>query len=160
MAKTHRYHLTVTWTGNSGSGTANYQAYERSHTIQAKHKPAIAGSSDLAFRGDKTKYNPEELLVSALASCHMLWFLHLCADAGVTVLAYEDQATGTLTESTDGGGQFTSVTLNPTVTVRDPAMAAKTPELHQKASALCFIARSVNFSVHHIPVCKVLPAPE
>jgi organic hydroperoxide reductase OsmC/OhrA len=149
MAQEHLYCLTITWTGNTGRGTADYRAYERSHTIQAEQKAIIGASSDPAFRGDKTKYNPEELLVSALASCHMLWFLHLCANAGITVLDYVDQATGTMTERADGGGQFTAVTLNPVVTVLHHTMAAKTNELHQKANALCFIANSVNFPVYH-----------
>ena len=47
----------------------------------------IAGSADPAFRGDRTRYNPEDLLVASLAACHMLWYLHLAADAGVVVVA-------------------------------------------------------------------------
>ncbi|WP_276347884.1 OsmC family protein [Daejeonella sp. JGW-45] len=153
MSAQHNYQLTVKWTGNTGTGTSGYRAFERSHTIQAGNKPEIAGSSDPSFRGDKSRYNPEELLLASLSSCHMLWYLHLCAEAGVIVTGYEDHATGKMTEMESGSGQFTEVTLNPKVTVSDIAMAGKANELHKKANEMCFIARSVNFPVRHI--CKV-----
>lgn len=155
MGKTHLYNLTIQWTGNTGKGTTDYQAYERSHTIIAKDKADILGTSDPKFRGDPTKHNPEELLVASLSSCHMLWYLHLCAEAGVIVIDYTDDATGTMTETANGGGHFTEVTLHPTVTVLDEAMIAKANELHPKANELCFIANSVNFPVRHQPVAKV-----
>ncbi|MBE7172869.1 MAG: OsmC family protein [Williamsia sp.] len=152
MGKQHNYHLTMNWTGNKGSGTSDYKAYERSHVIQTDGKAEIQASSDPAFRGDNTKYNPEELLVAALSSCHLLSYLHQCAVAGVVVTAYTDTATGTMKETPDGGGHFTEVTLNPVVTVKDPSMMERAKELHHKASLLCFIANSVNFPVHHRPV--------
>ncbi|NUN99091.1 MAG: OsmC family protein [Saprospiraceae bacterium] len=151
----HHYRLTLQWTGNKGTGTSHYRAYERSHTIIADNKVEILGSSDPAFRGDPTKHNPEELLVAALSSCHMLSYLHLCAVAGVVVTAYVDQASGTMVETADGGGHFTEVTLNPVVTVAEPAMMEKANALHGKASEVCFIANSVNFPVHHRPTCKI-----
>lgn len=115
------------------------------------NKKNIYGSSDPLFRGDKTKHNPEDLLVSSLSACHMLWYLHLCSQAGVIVTDYIDNATGTMVETESGGGQFTEVTLNPKVTVTDKAMIEKANELHQKANELCFIASSVNFRVRHNP---------
>ena len=151
----HHYNLTVKWTGNTGTGTSNYRSFERSHTIIAGNKPAIFASSDPAFRGDKTKYNPEELFLASLSSCHMLWYLHLCAEAGVIVTDYVDNATGIMLETPDGGGHFTEVTLNPVVTVSEIAMTEKANELHTKANALCFIANSVNFPVYHKPVCTI-----
>lgn len=156
MAKQHQYALTVTWTGNKGEGTSTYRAYERSHTISVENKPAILGSSDPAFRGDKTMYNPEEFLVASLSSCHMLSYLHLCAVAGVVVLAYTDKATGTMVETPDGGGHFTEVTLYPNVIVAEASMVAKANELHHQANKLCFIANSCNFPVHHEPSCRVV----
>lgn len=149
MSAQHNYQLTVTWTGNTGTGTSGYRAFERSHTIQAENKPEIAGSSDPAFRGDKSCYNPEELLLASLSSCHMLWYLHLCSEAGIIVTGYADHATGIMTETENGSGQFTEVTLHPEVTISDSAMAGKANGLHKKANEMCFIARSVNFPVRH-----------
>jgi organic hydroperoxide reductase OsmC/OhrA len=113
MRKEHTYKLTVRWTGNTGSGTLNYKSYERSHVISAENKPEIFASSDPVFRGDKTKYNPEELLVASLSGCHMLWFLHLCAEAGIVVTGYSDNPTGIMTETENGGGKFKEVVLRP-----------------------------------------------
>lgn len=147
----HHYKATIRWTGNKGTGTNNYKNYERSHEISIENKLDILGSSDPAFRGDKTKHNPEDLLVSSLSACHMLWYLHLCSEAGVIVVDYIDNATGLMIETANGGGQFTEVTLNPIVTVTDKAMLDKANELHTKANKLCFIANSVNFPVKHKP---------
>ncbi len=151
MNAEHNYNITITWTGNKGTGTSNYQAYERSHTIAIDGKPEILGSSDPNFQGDKSKYNPEELLVASLSSCHMLWYLHLCAEAKIVVLNYIDNATGTMVETTNGGGHFTEVTLKPVVTLSENSMLKEALRLHQKANELCFIANSVKFPVHHQP---------
>ncbi len=149
MDKEHHYSATIRWTGNMGSGTKSYRNYERSHVISMENKPDILASSDAAFRGDKTKYNPEDLLVASLSSCHMLWYLHLCSVAGVIVENYMDNAKGTMVETDNGGGRFSEVTLYPIVTVRDESMISKAQELHAEAHKLCFIANSVNFPVHH-----------
>jgi len=145
----HEYQINLKWTGNQGSGTSKYREYKRDHTISIKGKPDILGSSDPAFRGDPKRYNPEDMLVASLASCHMLWFLHLCATNKIVVLNYEDEATGTMTENTDGSGQFKSVTLNPHITLADHSMEAKADSLHEKANKACFIANSCNFPVYH-----------
>src|SRR5687767_7185721 len=114
MEHEHLYNLTVTWTGNRGTGTSDYRAYSRDHEIHCEGKAVrLPGSSDAAFRGDPARYSPEELLVASLSSCHMLWFLHLCADAGIVVTGYRDSATGTMSEHSDGSGEFTRVTLRP-----------------------------------------------
>ena len=151
MKGQHNYNLTAKWTGNTGTGTSNYKAFERSHTIFVNNKVDLLGSSDPAFRGDKTKHNPEELLVASLSTCHMLWYLHLCAEAGVIVVDYVDNATGIMMETSDGGGHFTEVTLNPIVIVTENSMIERANELHYKANELCFIANSVNFPIYHKP---------
>lgn len=136
------------WTGNLGTGTSTYRSYSRDHEISGEDKAdPIPGSSAPVFRGDKSRYNPEELLVGALASCHMLWMLHLCADRGIAVTQYEDCAEGTMAEHADGSGEFTRVVLHPRLTLADPSRAGELDALHAKAHALCFIARSVNFEV-------------
>jgi organic hydroperoxide reductase OsmC/OhrA len=154
MGRSHNYEVAIKWTGNNGTGTSDYRAYERSHTIQTGEKVVIEGSSDPAFRGDRTKYNPEEFLVAALSTCHMLSYLHVCVVAGIVVTDYTDNATGKMEETANGGGHFVEVTLNPKVTVKDSSMTEKANELHHKASELCFIAASVNFPVNHNPSCQ------
>jgi organic hydroperoxide reductase OsmC/OhrA len=149
LAKEHRYLVTVQWTGNTGTGTSGYRNYERHHDILSDGKPAIAASSDPVFRGDRTRWNPEELLVAALASCHQLAYLHLCAVAGVVVVGYTDQAEGRMVQTPDGAGHFERVVLRPRVTIAAGSDAAKALQLHHEAHAMCFIARSVNFPVDH-----------
>lgn len=149
--KNHHYKITIQWTGNQGTGTSGYRAYERSHTISAENKTVIEGSSDPAFRGDRTQYNPEELFLSSLSSCHMLWYLHFCSEAGIIVTDYTDEAIGIMTETASGSGHFTEVTLYPRVTVAEESMIEKAEQLHHKANQYCFIANSVNFPVKHKP---------
>ena len=146
----HEYRVRVVWTGNGGSGTAT-RGYSRAHRITAAGKPAIEGSSDPGFRGDPARWNPEELLLASLSACHKLWYLGLCADAGVTVTSYEDAAEGCMAEEPDGAGQFVSVVLRPRVAIAIGSDAAKAEALHQVAHRMCFIARSVNFPVEHRP---------
>lgn len=153
--KQHFYKSTVIWTGNKGTGTNDYRSYERSHTINIAGKPDILASSDAVFRGEKHKHNPEDLMVAALSGCHMLWYLHLCSDNGVIVTYYADHAMGTMDENPDGSGQFSEVTLHPEVVVKDASMIEKANALHHEAQKMCFMARSVNFPVHHKPVARV-----
>jgi organic hydroperoxide reductase OsmC/OhrA len=152
VVRTHGYDVSVTWTGNRGTGTSGYRAYDRDHDVHAGGLPAIAGSSDPAFRGDPRRWNPELELTAALSQCHMLAYLHLCAAAGVTVVAYTDDAHGVMAEAADGGGHFTEVVLRPRVTVASPDMIDTATALHGEASAKCFIASSVNFPVRHEPI--------
>jgi organic hydroperoxide reductase OsmC/OhrA len=152
----HRYEVITRWTGNCGSGTSEYRGYSRDHETSAPGKSQpIPGSADAHFRGDATRYNPEELLVASLSSCHMLWYLHLCADAGIVVTAYADTGQGTMVEDEAGGGRFTEVVLNPRATITRPEQAEEALALHAKAHQLCFIANSVNFPVRHVPAVSV-----
>lgn len=151
----HHFTTETVWTGNTGSGTSTYRSYERSHEVTSGRKPAIAGSSAPAFRGDAAAWNPEELVIAALANCHMLAFLHLAADAGVVVVAYRDAASGAMKQTPGGGGHFTEVVLHPEVTVSDAGMAARCAELHDRAHELCFVAASVSFPVRHEPTVQV-----
>ena len=153
-AKDHSYSVTVTWTGNTGAGTTGYRAYARTHEIAAHGKPAIPASSDPAFRGDKARYNPEEMLVASLSSCHMLWYLHLCATEGIVVLSYEDIAEGVMQEDEHGGGRFTDVVLQPEITIAAGSNIERARALHAEAHAKCFIANSVNFEIRHEPVLR------
>ena len=149
MSKKHHYKTKIVWTGNRGEGTTDAGKYERVHTVSVECKPDILASSDIPFRGDGTKHNPEDFLVSALSSCHMLWYLHLCADAGVIVTAYEDNAVGVMEEKPTGGGNFVEVILHPVITLKQKAMQAMAEQLHTTANQKCFIANSCNFPVKH-----------
>ncbi|UKA48060.1 OsmC family protein [Arthrobacter sp. FW305-123] len=148
----HHYALTVRWTGNLGEGTASYRGYSRDHDIEISGLPTLKGSADPTFHGDRTRYNPEQLLLAALSQCHMLSFLHVAVKHGVVVTGYEDNAEGLMKLNRDGSGQFESVTLKPHVTITDPAQAELVPQLHHEANEVCFIARSVNFPVLHEPM--------
>jgi organic hydroperoxide reductase OsmC/OhrA len=149
--KQHNYEVRIDWTGNDGVGTKTYKGYRRDHTITSPGKPQIEGSSDPNFRGDRSRYNPEELLVASLSACHMLWYLHLCSANQVTVLDYHDAALGVMRENEDGSGEFLRVTLKPAVKISAGNDRAKALALHSEAHHLCFIARSVNFPVEVTP---------
>lgn len=157
--KLHSYSVSLRWTGNQGTGTSGYRAYSRDHELSAGSKPAIPGSSDPNFRGDPARWNPEEMLVASLSSCHQLWYLHLCSAHNICVLAYEDDASGEMQEEADGAGQFVSVTLRPRVTIKPGGDAELAKRLHHDASEQCFIARSVNFPVRHEPEIVVHDLP-
>ena len=153
--KEHKYAVSVRWSGNRGTGTSGYRDYGRDHLISAAGKPTIEGSADRVFFGDPERWNPEELLVAALSQCHMLSFLHVAADAGVIVISYSDEATGTLTLNGAGGGAMSEVTLRPAIEVV-AGHTADIDALHHTAQGLCFIANSINFPVHHEPVTSVV----
>ncbi len=144
----HYYSIRTVWTGNLGQGTKTYSGYSRNHEWSGAEKyAAILGSSDPGFRGDRTRYNPEELLVMSLSSCHMLWMLHLLADAGIVITEYSDEASGTMMTHPDGAGEFVEVTLRPLMKLEDPRRTEEALKLHEKAHEKCFIARSVKFRV-------------
>lgn len=151
MIKSHHYRTNISWKGNLGGGTADYRGYSRNHDITIEGKGVIPASSDANFRGDRSRYTPEDLFVSSLSGCHMLWYLHLCAANGIVVVEYTDDAEGEMQENEDGSGQFLSVTLHPQVVVADTNMIDQATSLHADANRMCFIARSVNFPVRHEP---------
>lgn len=155
MAHEHNYKLTAVWTGNKGDGTKNVRTYDRSHTVSIQGKPDLFLTTDNPAVGDKSKLNPEDLLVSALSSCHMLSYLYLCSLEGVIITSYLDNATGIMIENESGGGKFKEVTLNPIVSVTEESMVEKAIVLHHKAHEICYIANSVNFEVKCNPTCTV-----
>ncbi len=154
VARTHTYAVRVSWTGNQGTGTSDYRAYSRDHDVTADGVATIAASSDPAFRGDPARWNPELQLTAALSQCHMLWYLSLCAEAGVTVVAYTDRALGIMAEADDGAGRFTEVVLRPRVIITCADLLDTAMSLHERANEKCFIANSVNFPVRHEAVVE------
>jgi organic hydroperoxide reductase OsmC/OhrA len=152
MNKEHHYQLTTRWTGNDGTGTKNVKKYDRSHTVSIEGKPELFLTTDNAFVGDKSKLNPEDLLVSAISSCHMLSYLYVCSLEGIIVLEYTDRASGVMVENESGGGKFREVTLNPVIRVAESSMIERAIELHHKAHEICYIANSVNFPVECKPM--------
>ncbi len=151
MPAEHTYEVAVRWTGNLGTGTSTYRAYSRNHEVSAADRPVLLGSSEPSFRGDPRRWSPEDLLVAALAQCHLLWYLHLASVAGVVVTAYTDTPLGTMVLEPDGGGYFTRVLLRPVVTVQEASMLDPALAVHHEANAKCFLARSMNFPVVHEP---------
>lgn len=154
MAHEHNYKLTAVWTGNAGEGTKNVRTYDRSHTVSIQGKPELLLTTDNPAVGDKSKLNPEDLLVSAISSCHLLSYLYLCSMDGIIVTDYTDHATGIMLEKESGGGSFKEVTLNPVIKVAYESMVEKAIELHHKAHEICYIANSVNFEVKCNPTCS------
>lgn len=149
------YTAQLRWLGNRGDGTAAYESYGREYRVRINGKADLLGSADPAFRGDPGLHNPEELLLIALASCHMLAYLALCARAGVRVLEYADDSSGTLALDGKGGGQMAEVVLCPRATVAQEADRTRAAALHDEAHARCFIASSCNFPVRHEPTVRV-----
>lgn len=147
MSKQHSYTSTIVWTGNRGQGTAEYRGYERTWEVRTPGKPVIQCSNDPLLGGDPSKPNPEDLLLSALASCHMLWYLHLACEAGIVVTGYQDVPVGVGETSPSGAGRFVSATLRPSIRVRRGADLARADALHAQIHEYCFIARSVSFPV-------------
>jgi len=151
----HDYKAHLIWDGNLGDGTSTYTGYGRKYRLQIDGKPDLMGSADPIFRGDANVYNPEDLFVAALSSCHLLSYLALCARMKINVIAYEDDASGTMVMRPDGGGKFESVTLRPIVTIAPGSDPKRALELHETAQDLCFIAASVSIPILHEPQIKV-----
>ena len=149
MKGEHHYKQRLIWDGNRGDGTSSYAKYGRNYRLLIEGKPEIHGTADTAFRGEAEKWNPEDLFLGAISSCHMLSYLALCARERISVLSYEDEATGVMKEDGKGGGRFEEVTLHPIVTIADPAHAQRAQELHERAHQLCFIASSCSVPIHH-----------
>lgn len=145
----HHYQVRVQWQGCRDTGTTGYRDYGREHQLSAPGKATIEGSADPAFLGNADRWNPEELLVGSLSACHKLWYLHLCAEAGVVVLAYDDHVDGEMDAAL---GRFTRVTLRPHITLSADSSESLALELHERAHEKCFIANSVNFSVECQPI--------
>lgn len=154
-----RHGATVEWTRGDAEFTGG--RYSRRHVWRFDGGAVVAGSASPhvvpAPFSDPSAVDPEEAFVAALASCHMLWFLSIAAEAGCRVDRYRDAASGVLARDPDGRMAMTEVTLRPDVRfsgdrVPDgPAIRA----MHHAAHAACFIANSVRTDVRCEPV---LPA--
>lgn len=151
MSKLQEYKSKLYWTGNKGTGTSAYKAYDRTWRLEIDGKPKIDCSNDPILGGDPSKYNPEDMLISALSSCHMLWYLHLCSQAGVVVLSYADEPVGYGELEATGKGKFTSAILRPKIEITPESDAKAALEIHEQIHEYCFIARSVNFPVTYEP---------
>lgn len=155
MIGEHHYQLTSTWTGNTGTGTSGYREYSRDITVEVAGKPALLASADKPFHGDPTRWNPEDMLLASLSQCHLLSYLYVAVTMGVVVVAYSDEASGTMLEDGKDGGEFTEVMLRPRVVVQSADMVDAATAAHARAHELCYIARSVKFPVRHEPIIEV-----
>lgn len=147
MGRQHPFNSHIVWTGNRGEGTRSYRGYDRTWEIRTPGKPVVACSNDPLLGGDPSRPNPEDLLISSLSACHMLWYLHLASNAGIVVMNYEDSPIGLGETASNGAGRFLSATLRPKIRVVAGADIAKADSLHHEVSKYCFIARSVNFPI-------------
>lgn len=154
---THGYAVDIEWTGNRGTGTSGFRDYGRDHVVRAAGLPDLPGTADPSFHGDRDRWNPEQLLLAALAQCHMLSYFHLAVKHGVGVVAYSDAATATMRLNRDGSGEFIEAVLHPRITLADESRRALADSLHEQAHQVCFIARSVNFPVLNHPVDPAQP---
>ena len=152
----HEYSARVVWTGNRGQGTATYRGYDRTWEVQTPGKSVIPCSNDPLLGGDPTLHNPEDLLIAALSSCHMLWFLHLASDAGIAVQAYQDDPLVIGESLPSGAGRFLRATLRPDITVPKGTDLEKAEAIHHDIHKYCYIARSVNFPVNYAATYKFL----
>jgi len=154
--KNHKYQITTHWDSKFSGVTSDYTSYSRNHKISSVGKPEISASSDPMFRGDQSKYNPEELFLASISSCHMLWYLHLCSNNKIKVIDYLDHATGTMVEENSGCGRFSEVILNPKVIINGSDNNELALKLHHEANKNCFIANSCNFPIVHKPKIKLV----
>jgi organic hydroperoxide reductase OsmC/OhrA len=150
------HHIVLNW--EKGDGPFTYDAYSRNHAISFKNsQETMIVSASPAYKGDGSKADPEDLLVAALSSCHMLSFLAIAAKKKLTVLSYQDDAVGFLENDsstgdgtgggTGGGGKLwiTRVILRPRVAI--DVDAETLAHIHHSAHAACFIANSVKTQV-------------
>ncbi|MUK00772.1 OsmC family peroxiredoxin [Vibrio cholerae] len=147
----HEYRARLRWTGNLGSGASGYRSYSRDHEIEVDGPGVLPGTADPTFHGSRDRWNPEQLLLTAVAQCHMLSYLHVAVKAGLVVTGYGDSASGSLRLNRDGSGEFTGILLRPKVELADAEQTELADSLHAEAHRLCFIARSVAFPVRHEP---------
>lgn len=150
-AKTHDYTVKIEWTGNRGTGTSAYRAYDRNWDLATPGKPLMHCSNDPLLGGNHEKHNPEDMLIAALSSCHMLWYLHLCSEAGVIVTSYQDNPIAVGEVEPSGKGRFLSATLKPRIEITAESDPVKAAQLHDEIHQVCFVARSVNFPVTYEP---------
>ena len=153
-SKAHEFQATIRWTGAGEAGTRDYKSYDRSYDVVIEGKPVVAGTAAPEYRGDPTRHNPEDMLVASSSSCHMLWYLHLCAVNNIVVMAYEDRAVGTLEVEKDGSGRFSEIMLRPKVTISAESDLELAESLHAEARVRCFIARTLNCPVTHDAVVE------
>jgi organic hydroperoxide reductase OsmC/OhrA len=147
--KIHQYNTQIIWTGNTGKGTETLNGYRRDYVIEVEGKPEIPGTSEISVQSNKVRYNPEELLQAAVSSCHMLWYLYLCAQKGIIITEYVDKSRGTMESVDQGGGRFTNITLGPKIKIKGKADLNVLNDLQDQAHHLCYIANSCNFPIAH-----------
>lgn len=147
----HEYTSHIEWTGNRGSGTSHYRKYDRTWDIAVPGKPHIHCSNDPLLGGDPTLMNPEDLLLSALSACHMLWYLHLASKAGIIVQSYADDPIGYGEMGADGAGRFARAVLRPKIKISRGSDLERAHTIHHEIHQYCFIARSMNFPIDYAP---------
>lgn len=147
----HSHTATVEW--RRGDQIFTDRRYSRAHEWRFDGGAVVAGSSAPSSvplpMSDPTAVDPEEALVAAVSSCHMLFFLGYASQAGFTVDSYVDEAEGILDQDDRGKTAITAVTLRPRIVwsgERTPSQA-EIDALHHRSHEDCFIANSIHASV-------------
>ncbi|MBF4469919.1 OsmC family protein [Flavobacterium sp. HJJ] len=153
MGFKHLFKVKLNWNSVPKETISTSRKYLKNHQITIEGKEILNLSAAKAFKGDPSLYNPEDLLLSSVVSCHMMSYLYVCSQNGIDILSYQDDAEATLEVSENGSGRFIEVRLYPKVVIQQKEKIAEALELHSKANELCFIANSCNFKIVHFPAC-------
>ena len=150
----HLFKVALNWMKKDNISSSLSRIYTKSHHISIEGKPDLEVSAAKAFKGDPNLYNPEDLLLSSLTSCHMMSYLYCCAQHKIEVISYQDHSEATLQVNPDGSGKIVKVDLFPDIIISDSSQIELAISLHKKANELCFIANSCNFPVYHHAKCS------
>ncbi|WP_159022904.1 OsmC family protein [Formosa sp. L2A11] len=155
MSTSFQFHINNSWSLEEATSTKKEGGSLKTHQVFLEDGKRLDVSAAKPFKGDASKYNPEELLMAALSSCHFMSYLYVCEQAGISILEYSDSVEGFLMLNNDGSGAFTKVTLNPKVKIESESQKQLAEDLHKKAGALCFIANSCAFTIEYKPKIEV-----
>lgn len=150
----HLFKVKLNWFFDHKHTSSSSKLYYKNHTITIEGKRDLELSAAKAFKGDATRYNPEDLFLSSLVSCHMMSYLYVCSQNGIEIVSYTDAAEATLEQTETGSGRFVEVRLYPKIIITCKEKKAIAIALHKKANKLCFIANSCNFPIKHFPTCE------
>lgn len=148
----HRFEATASWSRGDSPATTALRRFSRASTLSTPSAPALEVSAARTFFGDRDRWNPETLLLGALAECHLLSFLRQAGLSGLDVADAQVHAEGTLRVHADGSGEFVAARLVPHVRWAGAVSSEREDELHAAAHEQCFIARSIAFPVTVMPV--------
>ncbi|QDO92455.1 osmotically inducible protein OsmC [Formosa sediminum] len=144
-----QFKISNSWSLEHASKITSKGGSIKTHQVFLEKGKTLEVSAAKPFKGDPSKYNPEELLMAALSSCHFMSYLYVCEQAGITILEYSDTVEGILNLQANGSGAFAKISLNPQVKIENQDQIQLAESLHEKAGNLCFIANSCAFKIEY-----------